>query len=379
MSNRRLVPGDIQHGVPLPCDLFDNTGRLLLRLGQTIASESQVARLLEIGVFGDPEWNHEFAVDEEATTRVSIFARILALREAMIPAVAAPRISPEAIRAHATELMELCRLDPDAALATVLLQRSPPYGVRQMVNVAIVTEILLSQREPDRAARVPVIAAALTMNIAMLDLQEALYHQREDLTESQRADIRAHPTRAVARLRADGVTDKTWLTVVEQHHEAIDGSGYPARLTHDAIDAGARIVGAADRYCAMVSERAYRPGAFPSVALRQIFLTQGKSVDTGVAAMLVKEIGLYPPGTVVQLANGEIGVAMKRTLKSGNPIVRAVLNASGIRLPAMPKRRTTQPSFQITQVHPLARLPENLDIASIWIPRETDVDDEVDT
>jgi len=102
-------------------------------------------------------------------------------------------------------------------------------------------------------------------------------------------------------------------------------------------------------------------------------------VDTSVAALLVKEIGLYPPGTVVQLSNGEIGVAMKRTLKSGHPIVRTVLNASGIRLPMMPKRRTTQPSFQITQVHPLARLPENLDVASIWIPRETDVDDELDS
>jgi hypothetical protein len=378
LSNRRLVQGDIQHGVPLPCDLFDNAGRLLLRLGQTVATESQVARILEMGVFGDPEWDQEFVIPEDNTTRVSIFERIRLFREALAPAVTASHISPEAIRGYAADLMELCRLDPDAALATVLLQRSPPYGVRQMVNVAIVTEVLLAQREPEPVTRVPVIAAALTMNIAMLDLQESLYHQREDLTEAQRADIRAHPRRAAERLRADGVTDEAWLSVVEQHHESIDGSGYPARLAGDAIDARARIVGAADRYCAMVSERAYRTGAFPSVALRQIFLAQGKSVDIGVAALLVKEIGLYPPGTVVQLANGEIGVAMKRTLKSGHPIVRSVLNPSGIRMPAMPKRRTTQPSFQITQVHPLSRLPENLEIGSIWIPRETDVEDPVD-
>jgi len=177
-------------------------------------------------------------------------------------------------------------------------------------------------------------------------------------------------------LQTDGVTDCLGLAVVAQHHESIDGSAYPARLLGDAIDAGARIVAAVDRYCAMVSERAYRPGAFPSGALRQIFLAQGKSVDTGSAALLVKEIGLYSPSTVVQLANGEIGAAMKRTFKSGHPIVRAVLNASGIRLLMLPKRRTTQPSFQITQVHPLSRLPDNLEVASIWIPRETDLDDD---
>lgn len=378
MSNRRLVPGDIQHGIPLPCDLFDSAGRLLLRLGQTISNESQVARILEIGVFGDPEWNQEFTVDDETTRRISIFARTQSLREGLAQSLAAPRISADAIRHHATDLMELCRLDPDAALATVLLQRSPPYGIRQMVNVGIVTELLYSQRQPEVTARTPVIAAALTMNVAMLDLQETLYHQKEDLTDAQRAEIRSHPTRAVGRLQSDGITDHTWLSVVEQHHESVDGSGYPARLAGEAIDAGARIVGAADRYCAMVSERSYRPGAFPSVALRQIFLAQGKSVDTSIAALLVKEVGLYPPGTVVQLANGEIGVAMKRTLNSSHPIVRAVLNASGIRLPMMPKRRTSQPSFQITQVHPLSRLPDNLDIASIWIPRETDVDDDLE-
>lgn len=378
MSNRRLVPGDIQHGVPLPCDLFDSAGRLLLRLGQTISNESQVARILEIGVFGDPEWNQEFTFDDETTRRVSILARTQALREALAETLSAPHISADAVRDHVTNLMELCRLDPDAALATVLLQRSPPYGIRQMVNVGIVTELLFSQRQAEATARAPVIAAALTMNIAMLDLQETLYHQREDLTDAQRGEIRTHPTRAVARLQSDGVNDRQWLSVVEQHHESVDGSGYPGRLTGDAIETGARIVGAADRYCAMVSERSYRPGAFPSVALRQIFLAQGKSVDTSVAGLLVKEVGLYPPGTVVQLANGEIGVAMKRTLKSGHPIVRAVLNASGIRLPTMPKRRTTQPSFQITQVHPLSRLPDNLDIASIWIPRETDVDDDME-
>jgi hypothetical protein len=118
MSNRRLVPGDIPHGVPLLCDLFDHSGLLLLRLGQTGTSEAQVARILEIG---DPEWNLEFAVDEESTTRVSVFARIQSLREALVPAVTSLHISPDAIRGHATELMELCRLDPDAALATVLL------------------------------------------------------------------------------------------------------------------------------------------------------------------------------------------------------------------------------------------------------------------
>lgn len=116
-----------------------------------------------------------FPVEDRGTMRVWILARICTLREALVPAVSAQQVSPDAIRGRATEPMEMGRLDPDAAImATILLQRSPPYGVRQMVNVAIVTEIMLARREPDRSVRLPVIAAALTMNIAILSLQEIL-------------------------------------------------------------------------------------------------------------------------------------------------------------------------------------------------------------
>jgi HD-GYP domain-containing protein (c-di-GMP phosphodiesterase class II) len=272
----------------------------------------------------------------------------------------------ESVANLARSLIEVCAIDADAALGSLQLQRQPDYSVRQAVNTAIVTELLLVQRGVPPAARVPVLCAALTMNLSMRELQNQLYAQHGPLTDEQKIRILHHPAQSARLLRARAVTEPDWLATVEQHHELIDGSGYPSRIAGDRVAPSAQVVGLADRYCAMVTERAYRPGTAPNAALREIFVSNGRGVDPMLAAQMVRELGIYPPGTLVQLVNGETAVVVRRTLNAGQPIVRAVLNSSGLRLPALPKRRTSHPSFAVHEVLPHARMPSNLDGVSLW-------------
>jgi len=374
---RRIEEGQIRAGVALPCDIHDRAGRLMLRAGQVIPGEHQVSRLIEQGVFGDIEWDQETSAAPRAD-RISVYTELARLRAAVARELDEARSAGRteafhlAMEAHASQLSDLCALDADAALGSVLLQREPDYSVRQAVNTAIVTELLLVQRNVDVVTRRSVLAAALTMNIGMRELQNDLYSQSAALTEAQKAVVLAHPIEGANTLKALGVPDPAWLATVAQHHELLDGSGYPGRLTGEQITDFAQVVGLADRYCAMVSERAYRPGTPPNAALREIFLTQGKGLDPVLAAQMVKELGIYPPGALVQLANGESAVVVKRTLHSNQPIVRAVLTGAGLRLPAAPKRRTSHPSFAITQALPYARMPANLDGVSLWTATASD-------
>ncbi|MFO1318134.1 MAG: HD domain-containing phosphohydrolase [Burkholderiales bacterium] len=379
---RRLEETDIKVGEGLPCDVFDAQGRLLVRLGQIIASERSVQRLLDAGVFGDPGWNEPGEDRPKGPGHLSVFAHCLEVRAGLTGTCKQlveggdTRHVVGDVLALAKSVDFLCQADADALLGTILWQRVPSYAVRHQVNVAIVTALLMHARKWEEASRLPVLCAALTMNVAMLDLQDALYSQKEDLTPVQRATIRAHPVEAVEILKRAGVSDETWLAVIEQHHEAIDGSGYPRALQGEAVNVGAQMLSAADRYCAMVSERAYRAAAPANVALRQIFLSQGKSLDAVIAALLVREIGMYPPGTAVLLANGERAVAIKRTLNASQPTVRSVISSSGKRLDALPKRQTSHDSHRITEVVPLSKLPSDLKPEAFWLPLETDAADD---
>jgi hypothetical protein len=150
--------------------------------------------------------------------------------------------------------------------------------------------------------------------------------------------IADHPERSVRLLRSIGITDEEWLTAVELHHVRMDGSGYPHGLSGDAIPLGARIVGLADAYAAMLRPRGDRPAFLARDALRELYGKEAGRYDPRLVQVLIRQLGVYPPGTVVKLANGEVGVCVRRTQDARKPVLQAVIDPSG-QLYATPKRR----------------------------------------
>ncbi len=288
MPMRRLEPGQIHAGLGLPCDICDRAGRLMLKAGQIIPNEHQVERLIEQGIYGDIDLDEEEGPAREQHHRVSVYWRLVELRGAVANAHAATLTEGDQGSPMATYLrlagtvIELCGLDAEAALGSVQLQRPADHCARHAVNTAIVSELLLVQRGVDTASRLPLLAAALTMNIAMRSLDNQLYSQSEPLTAEQKRAVAMHPGQAVEFLSARGVDEQTWLGAVLQHHELLDGSGYPAGLAGERILPSARVIGIADRYCAMVTERAYRAGTAPNAAVGAGFFAHGPRGGLGL-------------------------------------------------------------------------------------------------
>ena len=90
---------------------------------------------------------------------------------------------------------------------------------------------MVRKRGMDSDNQGTLMAAALTMNIGMLSLQEVLYQQEKDLTSEQKQLIDSHPAQSVVMLREAKVTDRLWLKCVLAHHEKIDGTAYPNQLS----------------------------------------------------------------------------------------------------------------------------------------------------
>ena len=240
------------------------------------------------------------------------------------------------------------------------------YSTRRMVHGAILAELLLRESGEDDAQRRTAICAALSMNIAMLELQDELYLQATAPSPEQREQVRCHPEAGVRRLQALDVSDARWLAIVGQHHETIDGKGYPAALQGNDICRAAQVLSIADRYGAMATGRAYRAAALPNTVLRQLFMDKDKSVDAGLAALLVKAIGIYPPGSLVGLANGDTAVVVKRTQSANHPVVRCVKTNRNEILENPRKRLTSEPAYAITRMFPMAGLGFEVDPKKLW-------------
>jgi HD-GYP domain-containing protein (c-di-GMP phosphodiesterase class II) len=384
MALKKLRWGDIRPGIPLACDILDVDGRLLMRQGAVIDSPEQVQRLIQVGRILDASGGADASPSAAAEAsnagaahgagtveRVSSFQILddvrAQLRTLLIPQPAEHEFSASLLELG-RRLQTACQVDGDSALASLSVSRTMPYSIRQSCNVAVITELVCRQLDWVPEQRLSVVAAALTMNVSILALQDALYSHQGPLDATQRAAIDTHPSGGVSALRGAGVADDNWLSAVGQHHEAFDGSGYPGRIKGEDIMQSARILAIADRYCALISERGYREGTPADVALRKILVAYGPSLDPQLAARLVREVGIYPPGTAVELSNGELGIVVQRTADARQPIVRAVLNAQGSTLRDFPKRITSKSAFAVKAAVSRARLGAGFDPASLWHP-----------
>ncbi|WP_163836228.1 HD-GYP domain-containing protein [Spartinivicinus ruber] len=100
------------------------------------------------------------------------------------------------------------------------------------------------------------------------------------------------------------------VDVAHSHHERIDGTGYPRRLEARQIPLYSKIVALTDVYDAITSSRCYDGSRTSLTALNIIYNEMGTHFDTELAREFIKCIGIYPPGSIVEMTNGEVGIVM---------------------------------------------------------------------
>lgn len=366
----RIGPKDLRVGEPLPWDVYDGQGKLLLRRGEVVQSEKALERFLESGLFFQQEALVSRAAPPPVEERPSALQPVIDARRLLGDLFAKHPEQIVELQPRVTRLVELvrsaCDVNATVALASILLLQDTIYTVRHPIDVALVTCVLGREMGLDDDAQTSAIAAALTMNIGMVEVQEKVNAIAGPLSDKLVAMIHRHPQLGVERLAKLGVTDERWLGCVRQHHENTDGSGYPEGLAGEAIALPARIIGLADKYCAMVSGRQYRSPQKPHTALRDLYVKQGQKIDLAVAGHMIRIMGLYPPGTLVRLKTGEVGVVTGPGEGPDTPAVHAVIGRSGLALEVASHRKTHTAAQAIEDVLTIDKLSVPVRLTSIW-------------
>jgi hypothetical protein len=292
-------------GHRLPWDVYTASGVLVASAGTPVADRAQYAKLTARPLYRRPG---EDGRNDDPSGRLTGLMQELPvlLRQAGTPDLEA------GIRRLAGELMDLAHLDHDACLGLCRLTAMRDPAVRHCLITALVALELGEQAGLSETTLASLLGAALTMNLSAMRLHAELATGLARYNDEIHADIRLHPERGVRLLSVGGLADPVWLAAVAQHHENLDGSGYPRGLRDDAIIQPARILRIADYYAAKISGRRYRPPHSAKFALREIFAGERGRLDTRLAVLLLRRFGLYPPGTLVRLANREVAVAIRR-------------------------------------------------------------------
>jgi HD-GYP domain-containing protein (c-di-GMP phosphodiesterase class II) len=136
--------------------------------------------------------------------------------------------------------------------------------------------------------------------------------KRGPLSQVEWEEMRTHPitaARALLGARRLSAPSMRAVVVAYEHHLNYDMSGYPATKTKDHVSLFGNIVTIADRYDALTTARPYRTNNFtPHEAVGYLIRHAGTYFDPALVKLFVEMIGLYPPGTLVGLDNGDLGV-----------------------------------------------------------------------
>ena len=355
-QRKQLTESEMHVGVPLPWNVYDATGRLLLRSGYVIGSQKQIETLSKFGLFR--EHTAGDVGKEEAprpVVKLSPFDTINLFQyrlKAIFGEIAKPSgaIVKDQVSKFAQDVQVLCVEDFDAALGALHLDNEGQYSHIHPIHTALLVELIGKRLGLSDVERQSIIAAALMANIGMVELQELLHLQKEPLSARQREEVWGHPESSVQLLKAAGVDDVLMLETILSHHERIDGSGYPNGLSGTAIPISVRMIALADTYSAMVTPRAYRAEMQAKEAVKEIFLKRGKEIDESLAHVFIKELGIYPPGAFVRLENGEIAVVIRRGKDATHPVVQSILSPRGGAYTSARRHSCEQELYHIKEV-----------------------------
>lgn len=243
-------------------------------------------------------------------------------------------------------LRQLAARDPDLALYVLIEANGSNvghYSSQHAMTCMVIAELAAEWMEWSQEERRVLALAAISMNLSITSLQDSLAKQSGALTDSQREQVAVHAASSADMLSGAGVVDPLWLHVVRHHHTA------PASNTLPPSDAALRLVELlrrVDIYTAKLSRRGSRKSVTPAIAARDACLDANGHPDS-IGATLLRVVGLYPPGTFVELANGETAVVISRGAKAHTPIVASMRREDGGMLMQPVRRDTLRMGFGV--------------------------------
>lgn len=368
MAMQKLARGQVECGVPLPWNIYDEVGKLLLPLGHVIKDPNQLAMVSQRGMFEnlpDPKSGAAGALVDKNYDPFRLWNEIIEKLDQLLHNYDQASGIAGQFAAIAQLIQILTDRSKDAALAAmILLPEQNRYSLVHCLHAALLSDLVALRLEWNEERRKSLVCAALTMNISTVDTQQQLAEQAEPLTPEQRQDIKTHPKTSMDILTRVGVVDAIWLQAVHDHHETPLGNGYPHGIKE--VGEEATLLRTTDVFSAKVSPRMNRKQMNGAQASRVLFTDPGMTTANPFIAVLIKEVGIYPPGSFVKLANGEMAVVYKRSNSAHTPVVLSLTNSKGTPEMKPIRRDTAREEYSIKSVVPRDQVNLRINPASLW-------------
>ena len=227
-----------------------------------------------------------------------------------------------------TQSLSSKMLGADELCIRLLSENAGDKASAHAMNVTVISMLMGRSFGFSEADMQDLGVGAMLHDIGKLDLPERMRNREDHFSRSEASFYEEHVAHGVVQGKKMDLTPGA-LAIIAQHHEYADGSGFPAKLGTDRTTVGGRIVALVNRYDNLCNPKVMVRAVTPHEAVSLLFAQGKDKFDTAILSCFIKMMGVYPPGSTVQLTNDlyglVVGVNASRPLKP-----RVLLHEPGV-------------------------------------------------
>ena len=219
--------------------------------------------------------------------------------------------------------------NPDASVWLTRMQAKHEATAQHSMNVAALSIVMAKSMGLSTREMEDIGVCGMLHDVGKTSVSTEVLMKTGPLSDEEMAEMQRHARYGRDILLSTKSVMSGAADVAHSHHERPDGTGYPRNLTDDSIPLFAKIVAIAEAYDTMTINQPYRAAYSPSDALQELYAQCGKQFDEDLVIRFIDAVGIFPPGSIVEMQNGEVGIVLSNTKEKLRPRIIMILDAIG--------------------------------------------------
>lgn len=327
----RRIPVDyLQEGMQIARDVYDDDGHILLGR-DVVLKESYIRRLRNFNIcsiYIEDEFTEGVEVNDVISekTRYEAIRKVKDMFSDIRNQVTGGKnliIQDNKMTGIVENIVNDLLSSKELIVNLVDIRTQDSYTFAHSVNVAVLAAITGISLNLSANQLKTLTLGALLHDIGKVYIPEEILKKPDKLTPEEYEAIQNHSQLGYDVLKQQKEMNIFCARIAYEHHERLNGTGYPRGLKDNEIHTFSQIVGIVDIYDALTSDRVYHNKILPHEAYEYLAALGGTFFDFDLIKVFLKHIACYPVGTFVQLSTGEVGIVIDTPLAlTARPVVK---------------------------------------------------------